>query len=205
MLLLLWCAGVSAEERWSAPERALFWAEKDAYYFEVLPRPIRSTPAYEGDVAAGRPHPGAVDGQRPGFARGTLYKKTGKATFERVWSIRLVNDVAPVSALVTRSGEYVVTFDNWHRVGQGRDVVVIYGPGPTLVRQFALEDLVSGKELARFPVSRSSRWWGAGHFIDEKNGHVVLRLVSSGGTAEERAKYNTLIRIDLKTGTIRKP
>jgi hypothetical protein len=186
------------------PERARFWAEKDAYYFEVVPRPIRSVEAYRLDLEAGTPHAGAIDGREPGFARGTLYKKIGKEGFERVWSIRLLNDVAPVSALVSRSGAYVVTFDNWHRVGFGHDVVVIYGPGPTLVRRFALEDLAAPKDIARFPASDSSRWWGAGHFIDEKRGQLVLRLVSSGGTPEQRARYDKQIRIDLATGAIAK-
>jgi hypothetical protein len=41
--------------------------------------------------------------------------------------------VAPVSALVSEDGAYLITFDNWHSMGYGDDVVVLYRTDGTLI------------------------------------------------------------------------
>ena len=43
---------------------------------------------------------------------GRLERRVTESSYETIWERPLTNKVAPVSALVARSGQYVVTFDN---------------------------------------------------------------------------------------------
>ena len=82
-------------------------------------------------------------------------RETGRV----LWAQPLSNAVAPVEALVSDTGRYVVTFDNWHSLGYGPNVVVIYGAEGQLLRSFSLEDLLSEAELRLVFRTVSSRWW----------------------------------------------
>jgi hypothetical protein len=77
---------------------------------------------------------------------------------------------------VSDSGNYVVTLDNWHEVGRGDNVVAIYGPEGKLVRQLALSDFLTQQQINQLLVSVSSTWWGTGHYLDEKQKCLVLRV-----------------------------
>lgn len=99
---------------------------------------------------------------RIGWCLAELFRIDGnKRTL--VWKRYLVNNEAPVHALVTDSGRYVVTFDEWHHVGTLP--VVIYGWRGELVKVHSLDSL--GIELCRvvdgkavfIPISVSSVWW----------------------------------------------
>jgi hypothetical protein len=114
--------------------------------------------------------------------------------------------VAPVSALVAKDGKYVVTFDNWHSMGHGDNVVVIYGPIGELVKKLGLSDFIDGALLWRLPISVSSIWWGHGHELDEKAGVVVVkvgnhdRMGMNGKPIQARE-----VRLRLKDGRILGP
>jgi hypothetical protein len=149
-------AGVAAADSWLAPTEQDYYSLNEAYYLHVVP----------GDGAK--------------HAAATLYEVVvdaevgGDALIK--WSRDLVNPYAPTQVLVSDGGEYVVTSDDWGGVGYGPNVVVIYGPGGELVKQFALEDLLTEEEIALVPHSVSSRWWRAGKYINEENGVLVLKV-----------------------------
>jgi WD40 repeat protein len=92
---------------------------------------------------------------RMGWGLGELYKTDGQKR-SLVWKRYLVNDIAPVNAIVADSGSYVVTFDEWHEVG--KLPVVIYDFRGGLVKVHNLEALFEGHEIPG-EVSISSRWW----------------------------------------------
>jgi len=131
-----------------------------------------------------------------------LRKKQGEFSTS-LWEARLVNKVAPVSAKVTDSGRYVVTFDEWHSVGE--KPVVIYGEGGRLIAELSLADL----NLERHPnISRSvsSYWW------DEHAIMLFGPLAEKGGepwqqTLEDslfiRLYWGEVIAIDLASGKLR--
>ena len=125
----------------------------------------------------------------PGACTGTLYERKFLVWYTPKWTAPLSNRVAPVSALVSDSGRYVVTFDNWHQVGYGDDVVAVYdGSNGTLLWKYRLEDLLSNEELCQIRCSVSSRWWARGkHAMDEGRDRLILNSVTT------RA-------IDLRTG-----
>ena len=173
-----WGAASAAADSWAAPQEEDYYAANDAYYLHVIP----------GDSSS------------PG--QGTLYKAARREGDDReVWSRWLLNPTAPYQVLVADSGEYVVTSDDWGQVGYGANVVVIYGPGGELVKQFALEDLLTEEEIALVPHSVSSRWWSGEHALDEEAGAVVLKVIAGGMTEEMKARTRDL-RVALATGEV---
>ncbi|MBI5745619.1 MAG: DUF4919 domain-containing protein [Nitrospirae bacterium] len=96
------------------------------------------------------------------------------------WKVRLVNNVSPVSAMVSDMGRYVVTFDNWYSVGYGNDVVVVYGEKGKFLYKYRLEDMLSYSDIRNFVESSvSSRWWRKDRwwwpdYIDEEKELLVL-------------------------------
>ena len=152
-------------------------------------RPARKKPAQ------------APAAQKPAKCMGRLEHKTKDGKYELVWEHELSNAVAPVSVLVSDGGEYVVTLDNWHSVGRGSNVVVIYGPKGKLVRELGLEDFLSREQVAALPVSVSSTWWGQGHYLDEKKKCVVLRVAKDSDwmTSGKPARFEE-VRLSLETG-----
>ena len=177
----LWGAASAAADSWEAPTEQDYYSANQAYYLHVVP----------GD---GAKHASAalyevvVDAEAGGDA---LLK----------WSRELLNPTAPYQVLVADSGEYVVTSDDWGGLGYGPNVVVIYGPGGELVKQFALEDLLTEEELAAVPLTVSSRWWRGDNELDEAAGAVVLKVIAGGVTEEGKARTRDL-RVALATGEV---
>jgi hypothetical protein len=97
-----------------------------------------------------------------------------------VWQCKLGNKVAPVEVYVSNDGRYVVTNNEWHRVGYGDLVVAFYGKdGP--IKNYSMEEVlrlpsdISNSELRRLvPHSVSSRWWDENSikFFDTYNGKL---------------------------------
>lgn len=174
-------AGVAAADSWMAPTEQDYYSANEAYYLHVVP----------GDGSA---HASAalyevvVDAEAGGDA---LLK----------WSRELLNPSAPHQVLVADSGAYVVTFDEWGGVGYGPNVVVIYGPESDVVKNFALEDLLTDEELAAVPHTVSSRWWGGEHYIDEEAGDLVLAVATGCTGLGDGDEYREL-RIHLADGEV---
>ena len=87
----------------------------------------------------------------------------------------MVNEVAPVDAVVVDSGRYVVTLDNWGGTRVGDDVVVIYDSGGRLVRRMRLTELLPEDYILTLSRTFGSIWWtGAGHRI--VGDRLILRV-----------------------------
>lgn len=110
-------------------------------------------------------------------AKATMHKLTGGER-TKVWEANLSNEASPVSASVSPDGRHLVTFDNWHRVGYGDDIVAIYDANGQLAKysleEFAPPPVAITNELSvvmgtnylprmayfrLFSHSISSRWW----------------------------------------------
>lgn len=76
--------------------------------------------------------------KRPGNCKGELFF-VDKGKQKRVWSRYLINNSGPITAYATKSGEYVVTMNEWG--WYGAFPVVIYGPDGKLIRMHSLESL----------------------------------------------------------------
>lgn len=191
--------GVLADS-WPLPTPQKYYSENKRYYIEVIPRVLESQLKYFEDKVAKKEPAGSKPGVKDNYCRGIFYKQNEDGKYEKVWESRLSNDVAPTVALVSDSGQYVVTFDNWHSVGFGDNVVVIYGHGGKIVKKMGLSEIVP--PTAHLPRSASSIWWGGKHYIDEKNLHLVLRVLSKWSLEpDDKPEYKD-IRVDLRTGEL---
>jgi hypothetical protein len=199
-LMVAGFVSVARADSWPLPKKEKYYSPDKRFYLEVIPKKLESQLEYFSDEVDGKENAGAVKGAKDNYARGAFYARRPGGGYARRWQIPLVNEVAPVNALVSRSGDYVVTFDNWHSVGHGDDVVVIYNAQGALVKKFGLEDLLTEGDIETFQRSVSSMRWGGKHYIDESQGLLVLKIVSNGKSSwEESATFHEL-KIELATG-----
>lgn len=195
------CFSVVRADSWALPTKKKFYAPNKQYYLEVTPKKLESQLQYFRDKSDGKENAGAARDEKENRARGAFYAREDGGGYSRRWEIALTNEVAPVDVLVSDDGSYVVTFDNWHSVGYGDNVVVIYNSHGALVKKFGLADLLTEDDIETLPHTVSSIWWGGKHYIDERSGHLVLKVVSNGELSSRRsdATFHDL-KIDLATG-----
>lgn len=186
-------------DSWPLPTPQKYYSANRRYYVEVIPRVLESQLKYFEDKAEKKEPAGSKRGVAENYCRGILHRRREDGTYEKVWEGRLSNYVAPVSALVSDGGDYFVTFDNWHSVGFGDNVVVVYGPGGRLVKKLALSDIV--ETTSNLPRSVSSIFWGGRHYIDEGSLQLVLKVLSRWSPHEEEGVYRD-VRVDLRTGEV---
>ena len=137
---------------------------------------------------------------------GELYERHDEKEYKLLWKTtlrnkaRVGNEVSPVSAVVSNTGKYIVTFDDWHEMGYGDNVIVIYGEGGTLLYKYALADILTESEIKdSVPRSASSLWWRCKDFdscyeddtyIDEDE---MLVIITSVGERVVVLKYGTVL------------
>jgi hypothetical protein len=131
-------------------------------------------------------------------------RQVGADQWQMVWQKPLVNDIAPTEVLLADDGSYLVTFDNWHSIGYGDDVVVIYDRHGNLVRKLSLEQILPKDYALHLPRTVSSRHWGRGHRLVDADTHVELQVVEPGWDEDPDPKRNPL-RIRLADGVVLKP
>lgn len=194
--LMLAGAQATRADSWAPPEVRTYVSANGQYRLTVSPRELRSQLAYFEDAVEDRPSPGQ---QAEGRAapEGRLERLGDGGEWEPVWEGRLVNGVSPVSALVADDGEHFVTFDNWHSIGFGDNVIVIYRGNGAVVRSMCLNAFLPNSYLNALPRSVSSLSWNGDHSLGE-----VLRLqVRIPAPREEEESYVAFVA-DLNTGEV---
>ncbi|HET8782120.1 MAG TPA: energy transducer TonB [Pyrinomonadaceae bacterium] len=185
------CSSALADQ-WALPNAKKYYSPDKKYRLEVIPKKLQSQLAYFEDKSEGKQDAGAVKNLKDNRAKAIFSVRNGP-DYSKKYEFPLVNEVAPVFAIVSKDGNYVVTFDNWHMMGFGDDVVVIYKSDGTLIRKFGLEDLFTEADIGTFRRSVSSIWWWVDeHYIDDKSETLHLKP----GTKE---LYREL-KIELATG-----
>lgn len=200
----LLASAVSADE-WALPKKAKYYSPNKKYYLEVTPKKLESQLKYFEDKVDKKENAGAVKGLRDNQAKATLYVRRSDGAYSRKSEFPLVNEVSPVSALVSNDGNYVVTFDNWHGVGYGDDVVVLYRPNGSVIKKFALEDLLTEGDIETLPHSVSSIWWGGDHYIDDSSDLLVLKIISNRKSPWEDGATFRELKLELATGRTLEP
>lgn len=200
MVLLL--GGAAIADSWPPPKVETYESTDGQWRLTTIPRGIRSPLAFFEDKVEGREPAGQSRRGSP-EARGKLERVVGPGRRVTVWNIRLVNEVAPVRALVSDDGEHVVTFDNWHMVGRGEHVVVIYGDDGRLVRSLTLEEILPAFWIEALPQSVSSTHWGRGHRLDGNVLRLQVVVPQEGGLQTDPTFVE--LSIDLDTGQLIAP
>jgi hypothetical protein len=199
--ITLFAAAVHADQ-WMLPATQVYLSPDSSWRLTVTPRTVTSQLAYFSDKVRGRQVAGAVAGNPQKRARG-LMEHVAQGQWQLVWDEPLLNEVSPVEAIVSSSGQ-AVTFDNWHGMGYGEEVVAIYDDHGTPVRAMGLEDFLPKEYIEALPRSVSSIWWGSEHHFSADGKQVVLRVVVPSAEAYQHldgsASQHIELAFDLATG-----
>lgn len=173
-------------DSWASPEIKEYFNADRTFYVRIYPRNV---PEKYFNWLAALPkrkkkfHPSDTI-ITPCFAR--MYKVTnGKDSL--IWEQQLINRIAPVTAMVSNDGKYLVTFDNWLSTGYGCNLMVCYNEKGELIKRHKLED-ISPFPINTYSISISSINWNCGlRFID--NERISICFVDKNKVAENRI-YN---------------
>lgn len=195
----MWCGAPAMADSWALPTTTTYHSNDGLFRFTVTPREIGSPLGYFEDEANNI----EPSGQAPGGARqarGRLERLHADGRWTPVWDQPLVNDVSPVNALIADGGAYVVTFDNWHSIGFGDHVVVIYGPGGELGRSLSLTDILPEPYLEALPRTVSSLRWSGEHRI--AGGTLILEVLVPNDDPSSDVRTYVEVYVDLASGAI---
>lgn len=182
LLFVLWSVAVTCvADSWRLPETKTVYSRNRQFAVSIIPKQLAGQLEYFQDKVEGRADAGAAEGVANNWPRALFYSVDRNRQLNLLAEFKLVNEVAPVTALVSNDGQYLVTFDNWHSCGYGSDAIVIYHRDGSLVRSLSLEDVLTAKDFAVLPRSVSSIQWGAQHYIDEDRHLLVLRIARCTG------------------------
>lgn len=174
-------AATCVADSWRLPETETVYSKNRQFAVSIIPKQLAGQLEYFEDKVEGRADAGAVEGVANNWPRALFYSVDPNQQLNLVAEFKLVNEVAPVTALVSDDGQYLATFDNWHSRGYGNDTIVIYRTDGSLVRSMALEDVLTAKDIEMLPRSVSSIQWSAEHYIDEDRHLLVLRITRCTG------------------------
>jgi hypothetical protein len=189
-------------DSWAPPETETTLSANGQYRFTVEPVAIESQMAYFEEEAAAAKAGKTVERPAP---LGLLEKRNAAGKWEPVWAIPLLNPMAPVSVLVSDDGRHVVTFDNWHSMGHGEHVVVIYGAEGKLVRSMALTDIVPADFIDALPHSVSSIQWRNREALTNAGTSVTVEMPIPGEDAYAEDAETIAFTITLADGTVIPP
>jgi hypothetical protein len=192
-------AAPSCADSWMMPTTTTYASCAGHARITIIPRGLDSQLAYFEDKVR-KVEPAGQKKGGPLGARARL-ERLVENRWQMVWERQIANNVAPVSALVRDDGEYAVTFDDWHGLGYGPNVVVIYGAGGRLVRALTLSDVVPGDYIKALPHSVSSiQWRGDPHFSADGQKIVIPVVIPSEDFASDPAAID--VAVDLASGTV---
>lgn len=188
-------------DTWESPQVETYVSKNGIYKFTVTPRDLASRLAFFSDKVDGKDNAGQASGGNT-QSMGVLEKKISDDQWELIWKSELSNDVSPVDAVVSDDGHYVVTFDNWHSVGYGSNVIVVYDESGSIKIEASLNDILPWYYVEALPRSVSSRYWqsGSGRIND-----TILSLdiiVPNNDLSDSSETFELLL--NLKTNRITK-
>lgn len=121
-------------------------------------------------------HGSSEDSQGP--SSGSLYRIGENGAEEMVWQRQLVNPAMPLRAIISSSGEFVVTFDEYGGADLNGFILAVYGNKGRFLRKFKLSDILSNQEINTLPISTTSiHWFGSARF-EQKGDDEVLVLIT---------------------------
>lgn len=189
-------------DSWSPATTKVYLSSDQTWRLTVTPRAVSGPLAYFEDKAAGRKDAGALPGNLQKRAQGFM-EHLEHGRWRAVWNEPLLNEVSPVTAIVSPSGS-AVTFDNWHSMGHGKDAVVIYDGRGKPVRAIALEDFLPKAYIEALPHSVSSVRWGGDHRLSADGKRLILRVVvpneNSAEAMDDQKARHVELAFDMASG-----
>lgn len=192
-------------DSWLPPETRTYLSEDATFKLTIIPKNIGSALEYFDQKVANDPT--LEIGYLPA---GILERSDAQGGWTELWHTQLVNEVSPVSAVISEDGEYVATFDNWHSMGWGDDVIAVYGKGGSTLYTYSLTDLIPDYYLKSLPRTVSSLNWSCWsdtvpernhRFLEDKQALIVSLRVP---TKERRNATECVdLAISLTDGKVR--
>lgn len=202
-LAILTASSQAFADSWALPKKETVCSKNNRFCFKVIPKKLTSQLEYFEDKVEDKENAVADKRIKKTLARGIFYRRDDNGILRKRWEINLVNEVSPVSILVADAGDYVVTFDNWHSVGYGDDVVVIYeGSTGRVIKHLALTDFLTEQDVNSLQHSTSSIWWSGKHFFDGNRRELVLQVAKNAKRPSETGAAFFPVRIELTTGRV---
>ncbi len=162
--------GTVRADTWAAPTPAIFGTDEGGVACKILP--------------AGR----QLRMGQTSMAELFRFDRNGKEVVMR----RFVLVNIPCNVMVVNDGEFLVTINTFGKMGFERSVVV-YNAAGKLVRDLALEDFFSERDVEAVPRSVSSRHWTA---------DANIRLDLLGESLLIDSPTGTKLAVQLKTGRV---
>ncbi len=202
ILITLFFSVTAFADSWALPKKRTICSKNNKFCLKIIPKNLKSQLAYFKDKVDGKENAGANKKVKNNYCKGIYYSRDENGKLHKKWKIKLVNEVSPVDVLISDDGKYVVTFDNWHSVGYGDDVVVIYETSKgQVINKLGLSDFLTETDIFALPKSVSSIWWGGKHLIDYAKQNLILQITKGKRIYNKNADYFP-VRIDLKTGKV---
>jgi len=191
-------------DSWFLPERRSYYSENQQYRFDVIPKHIVSQLSYWQDKVDEAENPGAEEGQKETTAKGVFFVKDANGVWQMQHQFPLRNEVAPVKAGITNDGKYLVTFNDWHSMGYGENVVVLYRSDGRHIRHLSLADLMTESDISKMPHSVSSIHWLKGFTFNDLSTELMLDIAKCR-RCPEPCICDFDLSILLKNGTLIQP
>lgn len=190
---------IARADTWLLPERTTVLSTNELYRLEIIPNQPENQLNFWKNKIEQTDNACILEEFSNDSARGVFAVRRRDGQYERRSEFRLLNEFAPVSALVSDDGRYVVTFDNWHMSGYGNNVVVIYRTDGTVVNSLALRDFLTDEDIYELPRSASSIHWAGAHYLDHSKDLLILRVEGCGRTVFSCDEYFD-VPVSLETG-----
>lgn len=208
-MMVAWMATPCNADSWNIPSETTVTSSNGTWRLVIVPRPLSSQLAYFEDKSEGSS--GTGDKQADAGSASARMQQFVQGRWKEVWKGPLLNDVAPVDALVSDEGR-VITFDNWHSMGYGDDTIVVYDPAGRVACQRGLDDLLPIVYVDHLPRSVSSRRWRGEVSLDPDSRHArvpvalpFVRLDTEEDAPTRTADDMVTLGIDLQTCAIDPP
>lgn len=204
MLGLLQVAASARADSWVPASTQKYTSPDGAWRLTITPSGATGPGAYFSAQIDRKKAPGGVAGDARASAVGSMEHCTAGAC-RPVWRRALLNDVAPVDAVVTNSGR-VITFDNWHSMGYGADAVVIYTPRGAPLRRLSLPEFLPRDYVIALPRSVSSlHWRGAPRALADGRRVAVPVVVPTPRDGDDGDSRRVDVVFDLPSGVVSLP
>jgi hypothetical protein len=155
-------------DSWREPRVIEYYSSDSTYYVKIIPRTVPEKYDKWLNAPARKKKKFTAQDTTVVPCHAKMFRKshTGDSL---IWEQKLINRIAPVTAIVSDDGKYLITFDEWFSLGYGVDVMVVYDERGMLLKRYALED-ISPFPINTYKMSISSIWWRCGQkFIDNQN------------------------------------
>lgn len=161
---------------WGSPDKRTHISANKQYAFTIIPSRTRTDTCKGILYSLHELSPEELMKLLRDTLGGIIYSSPESLNERRVvWNKPLKNEQSPVDAIVTNLGQ-VVTFDDWHSVGEGPNAIVVYDRTGEVVHRYSLDDIVSSETIMYFARSVSSIWWRKSFWLEDNDSTLAVKL-----------------------------